>query len=146
MVVGSEGGEIESDFVKDIPRQPAGSAAPVFPDVLENVGHLQTLSERDRQRKQFVPIAIDSFRMGAKELRQHLADHARDVVAVAVEVRYVFEPVQSRVELKLRHSLRHDPHAALERRALSLREAVGDTDNRRGIQHQVPLRRQRAAG
>ena len=48
-----------------------------------------------------------------------------------------------RVPLKLRHALRHDPHAAFERTALSSTKPVCDADDPGGVRNQVMLARGR---
>ncbi len=51
--------EVEAVTVEHVSRQPAGVAFPIVPDVLENVGHLQTLTEADGPRHQRLAPGLD---------------------------------------------------------------------------------------
>ena len=81
-----QGAQIDSGFKEDVPRQPAHIAAPVVPYILEDVGHLQPLPEGHGQREQFVATFVDVGRVVAEQLGEHLADHAGDMVAIAIQV------------------------------------------------------------
>ena len=70
---------------------------------------------------------------------KHLADHAGDVVAIAIEVGQVVQAGGCHVLLKLRHAVRHDPHAAFERASLGSTKPVCDADDPGGVGDQVML-------
>ena len=78
--------QLEARFLEHVARKPAGIGAPVFPHVLQNVGHLQALAEPHGMAQQRLAMAIDGGRIVAEQLRQHLADDACDVVAVVVQL------------------------------------------------------------
>ena len=63
---GREGTQFKSGRAEDVPRQPAYAAAAVLPHVLEDVDHLQPLTEGDRQRQQIVPPSVDLVGVVAK--------------------------------------------------------------------------------
>ena len=89
---------------KDVPRQPARTAPPVLPDVLQDVGHLQALAEGDGQGQQFLATVVHLGRVVAEELREHLADHPGDVVAIPVDLGHIIQARGCVDLLKLRHS------------------------------------------
>ena len=60
--------------------------AAVLPDVLEDIRHLQALREGHRQALQPGAMPRDRRRIFAKQLREHVADHAGDVVAIIVQI------------------------------------------------------------
>ena len=97
-------GQVEAGSEKNVPRQPARTAPPVLPDVLEDIGHLQPLAEGDRQGEQFVATVVHFRRIIAKELREHLADHPGDVVTIPIDFRHIFEARGCVDLLKLRHA------------------------------------------
>ena len=76
-------------------RQPARVRLPVVPDVLQDVGHLQALPERHGEPHHRVALLRELGGMQAEELRAHLADDARDEVAVRRELREIREPAQA---------------------------------------------------
>ena len=139
VAVGRQGAQVEPRVQEDVPRQPARAAAAVVPYILEDVGHLQPLAERHRQPQQRFAVRVDLGGIVAEQLGEHLADHAGDVVAVAIEVGQIVQAGGRRLQLKLRHAVRHDPHAARERLALRRFEPVGDADHAGGVGDQVVL-------
>ena len=70
------------------------AAAPVFPQVLEDVDHLQPLTEGDRQRQQFLAPLVDRFGVVAEQRRQGFPHHPGHVIAVAVQLRHVPQAVR----------------------------------------------------
>ena len=107
---------------------------------------MQPLAEGDGQREQLVATFVDLGRVITEQLGEHLADHAGDMVAIAIQVGQVVQAGGGRVPLKLRHALRHDPHAAFERAALGSTKPVCDADDPGGVRNQIMLaggRRQR---
>ena len=120
-------------------RQPAHVALLVVPDVLEDVGHLQALAERDRQLHQLVVVFIDGAGIVAEQLGEHLPHDARHVITVAVHVLLVFQALRHVRLLVAGHAVGHDPDTALQRRLLALVEAVRDPDDCGGVADQVAL-------
>ena len=117
----------------------AATAYNLVPPILEDVGHLQPLAEGDGQREQLVATFVDLGRVITEQLGEHLADHAGDMVAIAIQVGQVVQAGGGRVPLKLRHALRHDPHAAFERAALGSTKPVCDADDPGGVRNQIML-------
>ena len=128
---------------KGLLRKPAGAAAAILPEILEDVGHLQPLRERHGELGERVVPGGDRRGIGAEELGEHLAHDARDVVAVAVEVARARQPADARAALKLVHAAAHESDAALDRGALGA-EPPGHADDALEVAHQVPLGRQRS--
>ena len=138
--------EIDSVARKYFLREPAGAAAPILPHVFQNVRHLQPLGERHRQALQSRAAARDCGGIVAEELRQHVAHHARDVVAIIVQIAQPRQPAQARGRLETGHSVAHELDAAMDRRALDLVQRSGYADDALHVGDQIPLRRQRAVG
>ncbi len=82
-------------------------------------------------------MRVDLGGVVTEQLRQHLADHAGDVVAVAVELGQIVQAVWCCLQLKFRHAVRHDPHAARKRLALCVLERVRYADDAGGVGDQV---------
>ena len=140
VVPGAQGGQVETGSDKDVPRQPARTAPPVLPDVLEDIGHLQALSEGDRQGEQLVATVVHFGRVVAEQLREHLTDHPGDVVAIPVDLGHIVQAPGGGVELlKLRHAPRHDAHAALDGAALEGTKSIGDAEHPRRVGDEVVL-------
>ena len=85
-------------------RQPAGPAAAILPDILQDVGHLQALREGHGQLVQRAALAGDVCGVAAEQLRQHLPHDTRHVVAVVVQVARAGQPAQARGLLELVHA------------------------------------------
>ena len=98
--LGGQGTQFQPGRTKHVPRQPANAAAPVVPHIFEDVGHLQALAERDRQREQILSTRVDLGRVVAEQLGQRLADHPGDMVAVTVELWKVVQACKRRHVLK----------------------------------------------
>ena len=75
-------------------RQPAGAAAAILPDILQDVGHLQALGEGDGELRACPRAAVDGGRIGAEKFGEHLAHHAGDVVAIVVQVAHARQPAR----------------------------------------------------
>src|SRR4029077_2162756 len=71
---------------EELLRQPAGPAAPVLPDVLQDVRHLQPLCERYGETVQCRAPLRDAGRVVAEQLGEHFTHDTGDIVAVAVQV------------------------------------------------------------
>ena len=136
---GRERAQVEAGGVEDAPRQPAGPAAQVAPDVLENIGHLQAMTVGDRLGRQLLAPRVDCGGIVAKQLGQHLGDDAGDAIAVAVQLGNVPQAVGRRLLLELHHAPRHDPDAALDGAPLAGAEAVGDTHDAGSGGRQIAL-------
>ena len=104
--------EVEAGISEHTAWQPAGPAGQVFPDVLENVRHLQPLTEGDGQIHQCVVACPQRWHVLAEECGQHFADHAGDVIAVAIERREVGQSARRGVLLEFSHALAHADHTA----------------------------------
>ena len=139
---GSTGGkcpQVESDRTKDILRQPACAPAMVVPYVLENVRHLQSLSEGDRQREKLPPPFANLRRVVAKQFGEHFADHPCDVVAISIEMGQVGQTFDRGTSLKLRHASGHDAHATNQGVALDGTKSVGNANDFRSVGDQIML-------
>ncbi|EAU65601.1 hypothetical protein STIAU_7493 [Stigmatella aurantiaca DW4/3-1] len=66
----------------DGPGQPAVASLQILADVLEDVDELQRPAKSRRQRPEFIGLIREPRRETDEELRQHLADRSRHVVAV----------------------------------------------------------------
>ena len=108
---------------EDLLRQPAGAAASVLPHILQDIGHLQTLRERHGEVSGARAILRRSRGILAKQLREHLADHARHVIAVLVEIGASGQALEARGRLKPRHSVAHEVDATLDGGALRRRSS-----------------------
>src|SRR5205814_803501 len=121
---------------KGLLRKPAGAAAAVLPEILQDVGHLQPLRERHGELGERVVPGGDRRGIGAEELGEHLAHDAGDVVAVAVEVARARQPAEARAALKLVHAAAHESDAALDRGALD-RKSTRLNSSHLGISYAV---------
>src|SRR6185436_20056879 len=113
-------------------RQPARARLTVVPDVLQDVRHLQTLTERYGQAQHDFAFRGDFGAMQSEQLGAHLADDAGNVVAILVEVA---KPSQALVALELRHAAAHDRDAARQRLALLGGAAMRHANDSRGVAH-----------
>ena len=146
LIVLGKPAEIESDALEYFPGQPARATGAVLPDVLEDVGHLQTLSKRHRKLLQLRPLDIDFAGVGAEKLGQHLADHAGHVITVTIHLGHIGKAVEALVLLIIRHPPGHDADTTGERRALPLAESMGDANYPPGVVNQILLGFQHAVG
>ena len=78
--------ELDAVPVKDLVRQPAGPAAAVLPDVLQDVRHLQPLCEGYGETVQCRAPLRDARRVATEQLGEHFTHDTGDIVAVAVQV------------------------------------------------------------
>src|SRR5260370_32713089 len=78
--------EVDAVPGEELLRQPAGPAAAVLPDVLQDVRHLQPLCEGYGETMQCRAPLRDARRVAAKQLGEHFTHDTRDIVAVAVQV------------------------------------------------------------
>src|SRR6266853_4279520 len=78
--------ELDTVPGEELLRQPAGSAAAVLPDVLQDVRHLQPLREGYGETMQCRAPLRDTRRVAAKQLGEHFTHDTGDIVAVAVQV------------------------------------------------------------
>src|SRR5690606_24947012 len=75
-------------------RQPARIGASIVPDILQDIGHLQALTERDRKLHHALTVTFELRAVEQEELRQHLSDDAGDVVAVRRHLLEIVEALQ----------------------------------------------------
>ena len=138
--------EVERAARKHGARQPACAGRPVVPDVLQDVRHLQALTERHRQAQHDLALRLELRAMQAEKLRAHLADDTGDVVAVLRELIEILRAAQALAALKLRHPAAHDGHATRQRRALLGRAACVTRITAGRVAHEVVLGGQHAIG
>src|SRR5436309_5699260 len=77
---GGELPEIDSVATEYFLRQPTRPTAAVFPHILEDVGHLQALRERDVELVHRGTLTGDLRRIPAEQLRQHLSHDTGNVI------------------------------------------------------------------
>ena len=111
----------------------------ILPDILEDIGHLQALPERNAELHQGRALPIDGRGIVAEEFGQQLAHDPRDVIAIAPQIGQIGHAVQRLGVLIMRHAAGHDRHATRERGPLARIKAVGHADHRRDIGDQIPL-------
>ena len=68
------------------------------------------------------------------------------MVAIAIEVRKIFQTVARCISLKLRHSVRHDLHATLQGISLNGTKSAGDTHDPGGVDDQIALASEHRGG
>src|SRR5690606_25086150 len=94
--------EAEIAAAENRARQPAGLRAAIVPDILQDIGHLQSLTERDGELHHALAVSLELRAMQQKELGQHLADDARHVVAVRRHLLEIVEPFETSIARELR--------------------------------------------
>ena len=134
--------EVETFFGEQLPRQPASTLLKIFPDIFEDVGHLQALAEGCGQGHQGVVIFGDGRGMEAKQAGQHLPHHPGDIVAILIELNQALQSLFIGPQLKLPHAVSHDSDTALQRFALRRRKASGDAQHTGNIADKLMLGRQ----
>ena len=111
----------------------------VLPHVLEDVGHLQPLAKGEGQPPQLLPSRRELRDPQTEKLGQHLAHHACHAITVAVQLRQGLQAAGAAFRLEARHTFRHHPHAAFDRRPLGGFEGVNDAHHARSVGDQVPF-------
>ena len=116
--------QIKPQFREQFPRQPACALVEVFPDVFQDVGHLQALSERYGQRHEGGMMSGDFLRVITEQFGQHLANHTCHVITITIDFGAVFEAAGAVLFLKLHHAVRHRDYAIAEGLTLTRVEPV----------------------
>src|SRR6202011_5761318 len=85
-------------------------------------------------------VTGDLRRIIAKQLGEHFADDAGNVVAIVIQVARTGEALEARAELETRHSMAHEFDAALDRGPLRLVETRHDSEDALHVADEVALR------
>ena len=141
-LAGAQRLQLEAVAGEHVLREPARSAAAILPDILQDVGHLQALSEGHVQLVQGAAALADLRGVGAEQLREHLPDDAGDVVAIVVQVARGRQAAQARGLLELVHPAAHQLDATLDGEPLLLTQGAGHAHHPAHVQGQIPLGRQ----